>query len=319
MKIPFWNALEKGERFLMVGAGGGFDFVHGIPLYLYITRVLKKEVVLANYSFCSFSDLEKSQSQRVFYGTYKVTKDAINLDYFPEKYTSEWFWENDQVNIPIYTFYYGLGVQPLRRAYNYLIEEYQVDSLVLVDGGTDSIIFGDERGLGTIVEDANSMVAAAKTDVPNKYLVSIGFGVDHFHGVNHYNFLENVSTLIKEDGYLGTFSLTQDMPEGKRYLALIHYLNEKNNRQSIVANSIAGALEGDFGNIHRTSLTQDSELFINPLMSLYWTFSLEQVISRMIFASELEDCETIRDVVNQIRIHKLDRNNQYRYSQSIPL
>ncbi len=32
MKVPFFTELEEGERFLIAGAGGGFDFVHGILL-----------------------------------------------------------------------------------------------------------------------------------------------------------------------------------------------------------------------------------------------------------------------------------------------
>ncbi len=316
MKIPFFSALEKGERFLIAGAGGGFDFVHGIPLYLYITQTLKKEAILANFSFTM---LEHSQSEEVCHGTFKITRNAGDLDYFPEKLVAQWLWQQYQQETAVYAFDYELGVQKLRHAYNHLIEKYQIDTVLLIDGGTDSIIFGDEKGLGTIVEDANSMVAAMGCNAPNKYIAAIGFGCDHFHGVNHYNFLENVATLIRDKGYLGAFSLTETMPEGAAYLSMTNYLNEHNRNASIVNNSIAGAMEGEFGNVHRTNRTQEDELFINPLMSLYWTFTLQSVVERMIFAPSLEKCETIKDVIYQIRMHKLDLRNCSRHRQPIPL
>ena len=72
--------MDRGERFLIAGAGGGFDFVQGIPLYLYITQTLKKEAVLANYSF---SAVDETDCKIECFGTYEVTKDASALDYFP--------------------------------------------------------------------------------------------------------------------------------------------------------------------------------------------------------------------------------------------
>ena len=316
MQIPFFTQLKKGQRFLIAGAGGGYDFVHGIPLYLYITETLKKEAILANFSF---TQLDKSQSEEIYHGTYKITPDSASLHYFPEKLVSQWFQHQYQQQPPIYAFDYDLGVQKLRHAYNHLIAQHQIDTILLIDGGTDSIIFGDEKGLGTIVEDANSMVAVAGSNAPHKYIAAIGFGCDHFHGVNHYNFLENVATLIKDKGYLGAFSLTESMPEGAAYLSMTNYLNQHNPNASIVNNSIAGAMEGEFGNVHRTNRTEEDELFINPLMPLYWTFTLQSVVNRMIFAPALEKCETIKDVIYQIRMHKLDLRNFSRHRQAIPL
>lgn len=316
MQIPFFTELNKGQRFLIVGAGGGYDITHGVPLYLYLTKVLGKDAVLANFSF---SMLARSGAKQVFDGVYQVTRQAGELDYFPEKNICQWFWDSAQQDINIYALDYEMGVQPLRAAYNYLIEQYQIDTLLLVDGGTDSIIFGDEKGLGTIVEDANSMVAAVGSNALNKYIAAIGFGIDHFHGVNHYNFLENVATLIEHNGYLGAFSLTKEMHEGHQYLALVDYLNKCTNRPSIVANSVADALKGRFGDVHHSDRTEGCELFINPLMPLYWTFHLKAVIDQMAFAQALENTLSINDVITCIQKHKVYRNGKCRHSQAIPL
>lgn len=316
MQIPFFKELAKGKRFLIAGAGGGYDITHGIPLYQYITKTLGKEAVLANFSF---TELPRTSAEKVFDGVYKITKDCVALNYFPEKAICEWLWSELNIDASIYAFDYELGVQPLRQAYNYLIEKYQIDTLLLVDGGTDSIIFGDEQTMGTIVEDANSMIAAVKSNAENTYLAAIGFGIDHFHGVNHYSFLENVATLTKEGGYLGAFSLTSEMPEGAEYLSLTKYIHENTSYPSIVNSSIASAMLGDFGNVHATKRTADSELFINPLMPFYWTFKLETITKHMQFYDLLENTQSIHDVKNAIQRHKVMREKNIRYNRSIPL
>jgi len=78
---------------------------------------------------------------------------------------------------------------------------------VLIDGGTDSIMFGDEEGLGTPIEDVISMSAVHQTGIKKQYLLNLGFGVDHYHGVSHFRYLENVATLSREGAYLGAFHL----------------------------------------------------------------------------------------------------------------
>lgn len=60
-----------------------------------------------------------------------------------------------------------------------LLERHPVDLVILVDGGTDSLIFGDEPGLGTIVDDAVSVVAACDAAGDRTLLAALGFGIDH--------------------------------------------------------------------------------------------------------------------------------------------
>ncbi|ODT74209.1 hypothetical protein ABS71_05945 [bacterium SCN 62-11] len=60
-------------------------------------------------------------------------------------------------------------------------------------------------------------------------------------------------------------------------------------RPSIVNGSILSATEGEFGDVHSTSRTRGSELFINPLMSLYWGFDLAKVAERNLYLPRLRD------------------------------
>jgi hypothetical protein len=187
----------------------------------------------------------------------------------------------------------------------------------LVDGGTDSVLFGDEPGLGTVVEDAISIIAAcaAAGDV---LLAAIGFGIDHHHGVSHHAFLENVAQLIREGGFLGTISLTQGRPETDAFLDLVDYANRRQpQHKSIVCNSIASALRGEFGDYHATSRTSGSELFINPLMGQYWTFDAHRIAGNMVYAAELAATERIEEA--RLVIERSREKQETRLRRQLPL
>lgn len=109
-----------------------------------------------------------------------------------------------------------LGVQPLRQAYRHLLDRLNIDAVVLVDGGTDILLRGDESTLGTPVEDITSVAAVAGLDVQVKLVTCLGFGIDAHDGVNHVQVLENIAALDRDGGYLGALSI----PGGSREAAL---------------------------------------------------------------------------------------------------
>jgi hypothetical protein len=160
--------------------------------------------------------------------------------------------------------------------------------VVLVDGGTDILMRGDEAGLGTPEEDAASLAAASGLDVATRLLVCIGFGIDAHHGVCHAHFLEAVAALARSGNFLGAWSLTKEMPEVERYRDAIRYAFAGASRQpSVVNESILSALDGEFGDFHATPRTHGSELFINPLMSLCWAFRLDAVARRNLYLDQI--------------------------------
>jgi hypothetical protein len=197
-------------------------------------------------------------------------------------------------------------VRPLRRAYEAVLDRHPSDLVVLVDGGTDSLIFGDEPGLGTVAEDAVSVVAACGAAGEGRTLLAaLGFGIDHFHGVSHHSFLENVARLSRDGGYLGGLSLGRGTPEADAFLELVTYAN---NRQryypSIVCNSIASALRSDFGDAHSVARTRGSELFINPLMTQYWVFDADAVVRHMEYAGTLARSGTFGEATAAIEARR---------------
>lgn len=290
-QIPFFEALKDSETILLAGAGGGFDIFSGIPLYFNLKRQ-GKTVILANFSF---TWLDETTAEKVFPYCYQVKasdQDLSGRNYFPEKYLQQWFaFEGEQAML--YAFE-RTGVKPLRDAYKYLIKKHQIDTIVLVDGGTDSLMFGDEEGLGTPQEDVCSMAAVYRSGIKKQFLVSIGFGIDHFHGVSHFRFLENVATLARDQGYLGLFQVLQEMPEAQQYQSAVAYANDKMfGKESIVSSSIVSALEGHYGNHHSTRRTKGSTLWINPLMTIYWCFDLRAVVRRITYYDYIKEVNTI--------------------------
>ncbi len=315
-QIPIFEALKESRSILLAGAGGGFDIYCGIPLYFNLKQQGKK-VILANLSF---TWLTETTSEKVFPFCYKIRggdSDLSGRNYFPERYLKLWLGLQGE-NVDIYGFE-KTGVQPLKEAYQYLIEQHDIDTVILVDGGTDSLMFGDEDGLGTPQEDICSMAAVYQSGIEKQYLLSVGFGIDHFHGVSHFRFLENVAEIAKEGGYLGMFQITKEMEEAEKYMEAVKFANEKMiGKESIVSNSIVSALEGEYGDHHRISRTNGSELWINPLMTIYWCFELRQVISKIKYYDHIKSVNTIGEFNVQLSKYR-NELRELRGKKQIPI
>ncbi|MBY0230412.1 MAG: DUF1152 domain-containing protein [Gemmataceae bacterium] len=294
MPIPFFKQLEPARRVLVAGAGGGFDVFCGLPLF-FALREAGKEVFLANLAFTS---LDSTGATRLGPALWHVTADSSPpgfINYFPEGYLSQWFRAQGE-EVPVFAFP-RTGAVPLRRAYETLVALLGVDTLILVDGGTDALMRGDEEGLGTPHEDITSIAATYDLPLPRKLLACLGFGIDHFHGVCHTHFLEGVAELARAGAYLGAFSLTAEMECARRFRAASESVFEQMpHHVSIVNSSILSAIEGRFGDHHATDRTRGSELFINPLMALYWCFHLVPVAGRVRYLERMAATETWDDV-----------------------
>ncbi len=208
-----------------------------------------KTVHLANLSF---SPLHASTGRKLPGGMVAVNKKTEGSErYFPEIYLAQWL-ASEGMEVPIYCLGRA-GVKPLTTAYNWMVENLNVDSILLIDGGTDSLMRGDEIGLGTPEEDCVSIAAVHQMNVANKWLVCLGFGVDTFHGVCHAQFLEAVADLNRTGGFLGAWTLTPDMPEVQQYASACNYTHKRMfNNPSIVSSSILSAVAGHFGDYHAT-------------------------------------------------------------------
>ncbi|MGW1915807.1 DUF1152 domain-containing protein [Streptomyces sp. NPDC002076] len=295
----FFTRLRSARRVLVAGAGGGFDVYAALPLALAL-RSAGAEVHLANLSFCDLYGL--GPGHWVAEDVAAVRPDTpLRGDYFPERSLAQWLHAQGLPDV-VYAFP-RTGVEPLRSAYRALAEHLGgVDAIVLVDGGTDILMRGDEHGLGTPEEDMASLAAVAGLDdVQHRLVACLGFGVDAYHGVNHSLVLENLAALAREGGYLGAFSLTRDSPEGGAYLdAVAHAQRCHADHPSIVNGSVAAAVRGDFGDVRFTERTRDSELFVNPLMALYFCVDLPALARANLYLDRLADTVLMRQISSAI-------------------
>lgn len=318
-----FQLLKDAKTVLVAGCGGGYDVTSGLPLY-FALRSQGKQVVLANLSFTNLELKAPEDKAQYCDKCVKVTHNMkfkeSAITYFPELYLSRWFWDKFKESVPVFTFWREIGVEQLTKAYSKICTEYKVDAIVLVDGGTDSLMFGTEEKMGTPVEDQTSIVAVNSVAGVTTYLAAVGFGVDSFHGVSHGLFLENVAALERDGGYLGCFSIPRNSVEGGLYLEGYQAI-AGHMQPSIVCASITDAMLGHFGNHHSTSRTGRSELFINPLMPIYWTFELDKLAAKIPYASALRDTSNSFDVRKVIYGHhrKLEEQKKLRKPISLPM
>jgi hypothetical protein len=294
---PLFAALAPASSVLIAGAGGGFDVYAGLPLALALWHN-GAQVHLANLSFSQLELVDRDTW--VAENVAAVRPDTTSPDwYFPERTLARWLAAH-QLPSKVYAFP-PLGVQPLRAAYQHLIQHLDIDAVVLVDGGTDILLRGDEAALGTPVEDITSLAAATGIDVPVKLVTCLGFGIDAYHGVNHVQVLENLAALDRDGGYLGALSIPGASREAELYRdAVAHAQTATPDRPSIVNGQIAAATSGAFGDVHFTRRTRDSPLFVNPLMAIYFTVDLDKLAAQCLYLDRIENTHGRRQVISRI-------------------
>src|SRR5262245_214555 len=146
LNLPIIEQLKSCQNLLIAGMGGGFDIFCGLPIYLEL-RNMGKRVHLANYSFTELPGLKDSFALNE--GLVGVTAEQPKSRlYFPELYLAQWFRERRAEEVTILCFQ-KTGVRPLLESYQALIEHLAVDGILLIDGGVDSLLRGDETEIGT--------------------------------------------------------------------------------------------------------------------------------------------------------------------------
>ncbi|MBD3352179.1 MAG: DUF1152 domain-containing protein [Candidatus Lokiarchaeota archaeon] len=317
-----FKKLDECDNILLSGCGGGYDIFCALPLYFYLKN-LGKKVSLASLSFTDFDNIDKNSVKMVGDYCYIINKSIKfnksrleeSSDVFsPEYYLSTWFDKVEHQDVGIYSFPL-IGPKLLKSAYQDLWDEIRYDCVILVDGGTDSLIQGDESGIGTFIEDLSSILSIGQLNIrkiKHRILISLGFGIDAYHGVKHYDILSNISDLIKSDGFLGCFTLEKDMQVVKKYISAIEFANKSNPQcESIVQNSILSALYGKFGNYPVTENIKGNRLFINPLMSQIWCFDVSIVCDSLKVTPTMSIMEDMKEM--EVLLAQ-QRDNKFGYS-----
>ena len=124
-----------------------------------------------------------------------------------------------------------------------VVFEHGVDAVVIVDGGSDSLMRGDEEGLGDPIEDHVSDASA----------------------------LRAIPELTRMGGFLGAMAIEPSSASFRFYRDLVHYVFEHQRFHSVLAGAIAAAGEGHFGAEVVPDLLErrvkPGDLFLGPLMA----------------------------------------------------
>jgi hypothetical protein len=284
--------LKIGNNVLIIGAGGGFDVYAGLPLaYTWMMNPPKFpiEIVLANYFPQRNPDF--------------VLRETEKDDYPQSEYQPK---IAEQIGVATHSYTVGRhGVQLVRKAYQEIVDKFSIDTIILVDGGVDALMHGDEENSGTVLEDFIAILAASKINVPNKYLVCLGFGCEQEEELNHYRVLENIADLSKTGDFFGSCSLTRNMRAFEYYREQCENAWE-GKRKSHIHTRIIPAVLGKFGDysmyddIDAKVFGEDQHIdktFISPLKGIYWFFSLEGVVRRNNYREILEPSSTFTDAM----------------------
>ena len=176
LNLPIFDQVADSKSILIAGMGGGFDIFCGLPIYIEL-KERGLNVHLANYSFTDFSDFK--ETDWLAEGLIGVTADIDTYNpYFPELSLAQWLRDKRGEEVTVWCFKKD-GVQPLLEGYKALVAHLGIDAIILIDGGVDSLMHGDESELGTIVEDTVSLVAVSLLEnIPVRLTACVAMGAE---------------------------------------------------------------------------------------------------------------------------------------------
>lgn len=302
LNLPILDTLADHDTILIAGAGGGFDIFAGLPLF-FTLRALGKTVHFANYSFTAVPLISKTEQLETLVPDRLIgVRGPVKRrnPYYPEGYLAQWFSEVQHDPQTIWLFARP-GALPLKENYDTLIDHLGIDALILVDGGIDSLMHGDEEKPGTLLEDTLTLTAVEDVDLPVKILACLGFGAEL--EANHHHALENIATLIKAGGFLGSCTLVKTMPVYQLYEAACRYVWEQRaHAKSHISMRVVSAVNGEFGNHHLYHDRDNLPVFVSALMSLYWFFDADTVTQHSLIAGQLKMTRTIREAMQIVNL-----------------
>jgi len=269
---------------------------------------LEKNVFIHSYSFGHISLIDKNALQIWKNPDVKLINATLlpNKEYDPElqmcafldlKYP-------DQAPHEIYASYARDWCVPkLKSFYDFLVEKHNIDCIIIIDGGSDSLMKGDESGLGDPIEDAVSVMAAnlIEKQIP-KILLAVGVGSDRFNDVSDASTLRAIAEITRLGGFLGSISLEPNNAGLAFYSSCLHYIYERQTFRSVLSGVIVASAWGhhafdvpsdmvaqtptpqDLPGMYRFPVglkrIQPGQCYLWPLMAHIWAFDVTVVAKR---------------------------------------
>jgi len=293
---PIQTQLAGARRVLVAGAGGGADVLCALPLY-FALEAAGCEAYLGSLSASALRDANDITWHTNTLA--EVTAHSSGPTYFPEAWLARWFHEQLWRDVSVWCFS-ATGVRPYAQSYAWLATHLQLDAVVVVDGGVDTLLRGDEYSLGTPLWDALTIAAVNQLEGPRKFLASVGFGAERWDKISHAQVLARIADLTRADAWLGVSTLLRSTQEGARFMEAAQYLfeHQPDHRPGTIASSILAAMRGEFGERSLNAYTTETPLWISPLMCLYWFFDLPEVARQKLYLARLLDTETLMEAAD---------------------
>jgi hypothetical protein len=297
--LPF--DISKRGPVLIAGAGGGFDFLCGLPIALELERE-GCEVHFANYSFTNLSDVENAvwRNNKLL----EITADSSLLqgDYFPEQLLARWYREFKNKELTVWCIGRG-GVVPTRASYEWLVETTGAQTVICIDGGVDGIFRGDEWDLGTPSMDSISVMATSLCGAPNRIYACTAFGTEGAEGkVSHAQALNRMADAICTDSMLGVGIILKSNPEGAEFLSAVETMYSwiPPLRRGIIVSSMVAAIRGAYGRTVVHEKTRDRPPWISPLTAMVWYFDADAIARMKLFFDDSVDSTEVLDVAKAL-------------------
>ena len=282
--IPF--SLPERSNVLVAGAGGGFDFVCGLPIALEL-EARGHEVHIANYSFTNLRGVANATAHSDY--LLEVTADSTSHDeYFPEKHLAMWFRSRRNCSRSIWCLGKHAVPQTLE-SYRYLVNRLNIHAVICVNGGVDGIFRGDETNLGTPSMDAVSVISTSLCGAERRIYASVGFGTEGAEGqVCHAQALQRMAELVAADASLGVGTIVRNTASGRDFLDAVDFIFAQMSpiRRSIMVSSLVASINGAFGRTVVHPKTEERPPWLSPLTPLVWYFEADAVAKNKLFYEE---------------------------------
>ncbi len=313
---------------MLCGCGGGFDFVHSLVLYPELRR-LGKSVIVGSYSFGDPNRIT-GDAEVVFDESGCLVKrvSAVSTPapyYGPEVHACSFLDSKYPAFAPhfIYAYYARAFTVPLLTTlYSEFIGTHAIDAVVLVDGGSDSLMVGDEEGLGDPIEDAVSVTTVASLNLKAKILICIGLGADRFNHVSDAASLRAIAELTKMDGFIGSASIERSSDSFAFYRGCLEHIYERQEFRSVLAGIIASSADGCFASDFIPALlpkrVNEGEIYLWPLMAMLWAFDVDKVAERSLIADWIRKCQTASECEEAIEAGRRRLGPRLRDVENLP-
>lgn len=274
--ISLNKKLEACKNILIVGAGGGSDILCGIPLYYSFLKQGKK-VHLANLTHTDFKTINNHTEPIVLDANVMGAISAIRepSENFVEGYLSQYF-KAALKEEKIVWMINRASVQELKKSFERLISHLGIDGIVLVDGGVDSIMHGDEgkNVLTTKFVDTTLVLAAIQhLEILDDKIIYISC---NDNSKNQRVISNNISVISTQGGFYGGCYIVNYMNSYK--IMKSAYIYQKNNNNKLPnIDTFIKLTDSDFEEgEEKLGLVQ--YLFFNPQALIYNNISIHNII-----------------------------------------